>query len=134
MRSRAGRPPAGMPVTMTVSCGPGDSPALTKRKRDMGEDLIAASGAPHPALRATLSPRAGRGIRSSRGARVAAAVLHLGAQRRERIGLDPGDALRGELALDALRAADYAAHPRHVLGRRPSLDDLGTRPEIVERW
>src|SRR5437764_9951116 len=39
MRSRSRTTPAGMPVTMTVSCGPCDSPALTKRKRDIAGSL-----------------------------------------------------------------------------------------------
>src|SRR6184192_2253465 len=51
MRSRSRRTPAGIPVTMTVSCGPCDSPALTKRKRDMGVDLIARAAAKEAALR-----------------------------------------------------------------------------------
>src|ERR1043165_982238 len=102
MRSRSSRTPAGMPVTMTVSCGPCDSPALTKRKRDIAAIL-------------------------SRRARVAAAVLDFGAQRGERIGLDPGDALRGERALDTLRAADHAADRRHVLDPLPAPDDFGTQ-------
>src|SRR6185369_10107694 len=96
MRSRSRRTPAGMPVTMTVSCGPCDSPALTKRKRDMGAIL-------------------------SRGARVPAAVLDLGAQRGDGIGLHPRDALRGERALDGQRALDHAAHRRHVRDRAPAL-------------
>src|SRR6266545_2733000 len=33
MRSRSSATPAGMPVTMTVSCGPCDSPAVVKVKR-----------------------------------------------------------------------------------------------------
>src|SRR6184192_874831 len=51
MRSRSRRTPAGIPVTMTVSCGPCDSPALTKRKRDMGVDLIARAAAKEAPLR-----------------------------------------------------------------------------------
>src|SRR5947209_18981239 len=40
IRSRSSRTPAGMPVTMTVSCGPCDSPAETKVKRDIWRSLV----------------------------------------------------------------------------------------------
>src|SRR5688572_10231871 len=53
MRSRSRRTPAGMPCTMIVSCGPCDSPADVKVKRD-----IARSGRRELALAAEGQVRA----------------------------------------------------------------------------
>src|SRR3954454_13664200 len=67
MRARSSRTPAGMPVTMTVSCGPCDSPAERNVKRDMAGKASrpGSAGAP-PAILGKILPDCGRDARAPR--------------------------------------------------------------------
>src|SRR5205085_113926 len=137
MRSRSRRTPAGMPVTMTVSCGPCDSPALTKRKRDMRGDCSCSLFV----LRCSLFVAAPSGTIAPLGAAtnneerttnnvlppVAAPLLHVRTQRGEGIGLEPDDALRGERAADAVRRVGELRDRRDVVDAAPARCEVGAR-------